>query len=135
MKSHHKAIGGLLAGLLAGLAIPALAASSTSRLGMARGNVHVTLDGTSVGFTGVDALGRGDKRAAVIAATVSGQAVKALLRVQDSINGTFIDVVFSDTVGNLQTAVDALSLGSTTVGHPAPAKDAIDQSALTVAGG
>lgn len=118
------------------LAAGSLASSVVTRLRMAGlPEVDVTLDGTSVAFTAVDSAGRADKRAAVVAAVVSGQAVKALLRVQRAPNGVFIDIVFSDTVTNLQTATNSLSLSTTTVGHPAPVKDSIDQNVLTAAGG
>lgn len=119
------------------LLVPALAwASSVStslRVAGLPGRVFLSATGTSAAVA-PDTAGNATKRAAVVAAVVSGQAVKVLVRVQQAPNGTFVDLVFSDTLGNLTTAVGAMDLSTAVVGHPAPGDDAVDASAI-VAGG
>lgn len=95
--------------------------------------IVVTADGTSVDVD-PDTVGGASKRAAVVAAVVSGQQVYMLLRFERSGTGIFVDTVFSDSLANLTTAIEAADY-STVVGHPSPADDTTDASAITAAGG
>ena len=88
--------------------------------------ITLTVDATSAAVSEVDAGTVGSKRAARIAAVVSGQAVVILLRFQTASNGIFVDAVVSDTTANLATAVTAMNLASAVPGHPSPTEDAID---------
>lgn len=126
----------LLAILVLAIAVPAvIAATATQRVDVQglRVPLHVTVDGTSVAVDGIDTTG-GSKRSLVVAAVVSGQAVKALLRIQLAPNGLFVDQVFSNTLENLETAAGAMDLSATVSGHPSPTDDAFDAEAIAAAG-
>lgn len=120
------------------VAIPAVAwaaTEATTKLDMAGGPVHLSINGTTVVVEGVDSAGNAAKRSAVISCVVSGQPVVLLLRLQRAGNGEFIDILADNTVGNVDTLLGSLDLSDTVVGHPAPASDSVDDSAITAAGG
>lgn len=126
----------LLALMVLALVVPmAIAATATQKLDVQglRNPVHITVDGTSASVPGADSSGA-SKRAAVVAFVVSGQAVVALVRVQQAPNGLFVDVIPSDTLGNLSTAAGSMNLATTVPGHPSPQDDAIDAEAIADAG-
>lgn len=116
------------------LASAALAATATQKLDLQglRVPVHLTVDGTSAAIDGADSAGA-SKRAAVVAFVVSGQAVKALVRVQQAANGLFVDIIPSNSLANLETAVGAIDLSATVTSHPSPTDDAIDAEAIAAA--
>lgn len=127
----------LFALLVLAIAVPAvIAATATQKLDVQglRVPVHVTVDGTSAAIDGADSTGA-SKRAAVVSCVVSGQAVVVLVRVQQAPNGLFVDLVPSNTIGNLETAVGSMDLSATVPSHPSPADDAIDAAAIAAAGG
>ena len=111
------------------------AADASAVLRTNRGSYFVTVSGTSGAFSGQDVSGKGTKRAAVIAAVVSGQAVKILLRFEEARGGVYVDALVQDTLANLTTAVEAMDLSTARPGHPSPVDDAVDASAISVAGG
>lgn len=122
-----------LAIILAPFVYAATASTSVRIAGVPGGAVQLTIEGTSVAVDGVGA-GQG-KGSAVVSCVVSGQAVVMLVRVQRAHNGTFVDLVPSNTLGNLETAVGAMDLSATVADHPSPADDAIDAEAIADAGG
>lgn len=124
--------------LLAALAAPILAATATTSVslaGLPGGHVQLTIDGTSAAVVGEDTGASASKRAAVVSCVVSGQPVVMLVRIERAPNGTFIDIVPSDTVENLSTALGSLDLSSAVPSHPSPADDAVDAAAIADAGG
>lgn len=127
----------LLVGLALVLVVPlaAIAAEATARFKL-RGDpqeVIITASGTSVDVD-PDTVGGGFKRAAVVAAVVSGQNVKVLVRYHRTARGTFVDLVFSDSIGGLTTAIGTMNLSTAAPGHPSPEDDATDASAITAGG-
>jgi len=79
--------------------------------------------------------GNPNKLALVHAWTVNGQEVDVLVRVQFANGQCWIDLVSDASVASLTGTVAALDLDEAAVGHPAPAKDATDASAMVAAGG
>lgn len=110
--------------LVASLSFGAVA-TNTVKLGTLP-EITLTVDATSAAVSEVDVGTSSSKRAARIAAVVSGQAVVILLRFEKATNGIFVDAVVSDTTGNLATAVAAMDLSTAVPSHPTPAADAID---------
>lgn len=126
----------LLAAIVAAPVLWAATATTSVALGgMPGGAVQLTIDGTSAAVEGVDTGNSASKRSAVVSCVVSGQAVVLLVRIERAPNGTFIDLVPSDTVGNLDTALGAMDLSATVPSHPSPTDDAVDAAAITDAGG
>lgn len=120
--------------LLAALAGVAYATASGGSVRTSQRTYYVSVDGTSPSYVAADSSGRGNKRAAVIAAVVSGQAVKALLRIQEAKGSVFVDVIFSDTLANLTTVIGSMDLSAAHPSHPQPADDTVDASAITNGG-
>lgn len=109
-------------------------AANTNSTGVVLGlpPVILSLDGTSAAVDDTH-FSSGHKGAAVIACVVSGQAVNLLVRVQKASNGLFIDIVASDTVTNLDTAVGSMDFSGRS--HPSPTEDAVDTAILAAAAG
>lgn len=107
-------------------------ATNTNSTGTVAGLPAITLslDGTSAAVDEVN-FDSGHKGAAVIACVVSGQAVNLLVRIEKASNGLFVDLVVSDTVTNLDTAVGSMNFSSRS--HPSPTEDAVDTAILLAA--
>lgn len=122
----------LILALLVLIGVPTVvwAATASTLLEFPGQPIRITLDGTTPVIEGTSADLSAHKKAVHISCVVSGQPVQLLLRVQKAPNGTFVDLITSNTAQNLATAVDALDLAAAVPGHPSPEKDEIDQAAL-----
>lgn len=91
--------------------------------------------GTTVAEGGADTTGNPNKAAIVHEWTVNGQDVVVLVRAQYANGRLWLDLVSDASIASLTDTVTGLDLDEAVIGHPAPAKDATDASAMVAAGG
>jgi hypothetical protein len=96
---------------------------------------QLTVSGNSASISAVDSGLVPSKRAATIAATISGQAIVGLVRIQQAPNGLFVDLVLSDTLANLDTDLGSMNLSTAVPAHPSPQRDGVDDEPYLSAGG
>lgn len=96
-------------------------------------DVTVTVTGTTDAIVATDGGTSATKRAGVVSCVVSGQAVVILWRLQRAGNGTFVDLVVSDTAANLDTDTGSMDLSTDVPAHPSPAEDAVDTAVILAA--
>jgi hypothetical protein len=132
---HRNAIA-LCALVLVAFAVRALAATVASSTVSLAGlpPIVLTANGESVAVSGADTSGSPTKKCIVLAWTVDSRAVKVLARFENRNGKLFVDLVSAVSIAELTTTTNAMDL-STIPGHPSPAKDRVDTSAITAAGG
>lgn len=116
--------------------LPSFGDTTNTRLTTVDLPLEVTAHVTTASVLATDDATHGlvGKRAMVLQWEVNGQEVDVLVRAQKVGNGVWVDLVASDTVNNLGTAVGAMDLSGDATGHPAPTEDAADTAVLAAAG-
>lgn len=107
--------------------------SETIRLQGLKLPIVVTSHADAAAATAQDALVHPTKRALVRTLTVGGNGVVQLIRLEVHGGKLYVDVVGDEDLANLDTLVGAMDLSSAAAGHPHPAEDVADTSALAEA--
>lgn len=107
--------------------------SETIRLQGLEFPVVVTSHADAAAATAQDASQSPTKRALVRTLTVGGNGVAQLIRLELHQGKLYVDVVGDADLANLDTLVGAMDLSEAAAGHPHPAEDRVDSSALAEA--
>jgi len=137
MRKLHLFLAVAFVAVLASITSAATNSTQTVRL-QGIGPVLVTAQGATgetVAVTGIDTSESPSKKCIVQRLNVAGNDVYLLLRFEHKNGALWIDVVGDSSVSSLSATVTSLSLSSVTIGHPSPARDLIDTSAIVAAGG
>jgi len=137
MRRLHLFLAVAFVAVLASITSAATNSTQTVRL-QGIGPVLVTAQGATgetVAVTGIDTSETPSKKCIVQQLNVAGNNVYILVRLEHKNGALWIDLVGDSSVANLSATVTSLSLSTVTIGHPSPARDAIDNTAITAAGG
>lgn len=129
-----RALALLTALVLVAVTAQAWAANTSSALRLRTiGEVRLSVDATSATVDELDPGTSASQRDAVIACTVSGQAVVALVRIHQATNGVFVDVLLDSSNTTVSSRLASMNLSGRS--HPAPTSNAIDTAIMTAAAG